>query len=627
MSFIFGGDTGMTWEQAQAKRKLAEELARANMATPRNVGEGLNALGRALAFRGINRRAGEAEDRLRGEANAAFDAIFGGGGFGGTTTSTSGPGAGPVPSVVRPEAADAYRAMNGGGTGDATLDLLRQFEGFRETPYWDVNAYRTGYGSDTITTADGRVVPVTPNSRVSREDAERDLLRRVQGEFAPSARAAVGPEVFDALSPDQQAALTSLAYNYGANAWGDDLSGVAAAVRSGDPAAAARAISALSGHNNGINASRRQREAAAFIGGGGQPAPTVSTHGRTPGNMALIQQLAQLSANPALDPGRRAIVGMLLKQNMAAMQPQSEAERLDLEMKRLELERMRNPQPEFRILTDAEEAELGLPTDGTYQSGADGRITAIGGGGTNVTVEGARTETEYDKARGKQLADAMAEIETQEAAALRAQSALDIMAQAASDPRFYSGAGAEMNLSLRRAAAAIGLGDPDSVASMEVFNAQAKQAALDVMGGSLGTGFSNADRDFVLDQVPNLGNTREGNMALIEVQRRLQARKVEVARMARQWEQENGTLAGFQGFLGEWSAQNPVFEPEFMQSAPNAPAAAPAAAPQTQAIPEADVQRAMQGIIQSPNFDYEAWVQMPLEAQKRVIARWLEQNP
>ena len=29
--------------------------------------------------------------------------------------------------------------------------IIAQFEGFRETPYWDVNAYRTGYGSDTIT--------------------------------------------------------------------------------------------------------------------------------------------------------------------------------------------------------------------------------------------------------------------------------------------------------------------------------------------------------------------------------------------------------------------------------------------------------------------------------------------
>ena len=35
------------------------------------------------------------------------------------------------------------------------FDLIKRFEGFRTTPYWDVNAYRTGYGSDTVTLADG----------------------------------------------------------------------------------------------------------------------------------------------------------------------------------------------------------------------------------------------------------------------------------------------------------------------------------------------------------------------------------------------------------------------------------------------------------------------------------------
>jgi hypothetical protein len=55
-----------------------------------------------------------------------------------------------------------------------------------------VNALRTGYGSDTVTLADGRVVPVTADTRVTREDAERDLARRVQTEFIPRAAQAVG---------------------------------------------------------------------------------------------------------------------------------------------------------------------------------------------------------------------------------------------------------------------------------------------------------------------------------------------------------------------------------------------------------------------------------------------------
>lgn len=147
---------------------------------------------------------------------------------------------------------------------DSILQVIRAHEGYRDTPYWDVNAYRIGYGSDTITTSDGRVVPVTQGMQVSRDDAERDLARRVGSEFMPSAARAVGADRFASLSPQQQASLVSLAYNYGAGAWDDSLSGVAQAVRSGDMIAVQRAIEGLAGHNGGINRNRRMDEASAF---------------------------------------------------------------------------------------------------------------------------------------------------------------------------------------------------------------------------------------------------------------------------------------------------------------------------------------------------------------------------
>ena len=74
-------------------------------------------------------------------------------------------------------------------SGDAvnkTKQLLRDSEGYRSEPYWDVNAWRIGYGSDTQTDAQGRVTRVTQNSRETREGAERDLQRRIRQEFMPS---------------------------------------------------------------------------------------------------------------------------------------------------------------------------------------------------------------------------------------------------------------------------------------------------------------------------------------------------------------------------------------------------------------------------------------------------------
>jgi len=149
---------------------------------------------------------------------------------------------------------------------EASAAFLRKKEGFRSETYYDVNAERTGFGSDTITRADGTVEKVVKGMVVSIEDANRDLLRRLRTEFMPAVAAAVGEERFNALTPQQQAALTSLAYNYGAGAFqqGESLAGVAAAVRSGSREGVVEAILARANDNEGVNRGRRLEEAALF---------------------------------------------------------------------------------------------------------------------------------------------------------------------------------------------------------------------------------------------------------------------------------------------------------------------------------------------------------------------------
>lgn len=143
----------------------------------------------------------------------------------------------------------------------ASAALLRQFEGFRATPYWDVNALRVGFGSDTVTLSDGTIQKVTQGMRVSVEDANRDLARRV-GEFQSVIRGQIGSSSFDAFNPAQQAALTSIAYNYGSLP--DRL---VAAIRSGNNDSIVTAIASLQNHNDGVNRDRRLAEASIFAGG------------------------------------------------------------------------------------------------------------------------------------------------------------------------------------------------------------------------------------------------------------------------------------------------------------------------------------------------------------------------
>jgi len=103
--------------------------------------------------------------------------------------------------------------------GQAT-ELLKKFEGLRLEPYWDVNNWRIGYGSSTITKADGTILKLSnnraskPNITITGEDADRDLKRRLSNEFIPKVLKQLGASA-DYWTDGTKAALTSICYNYG----------------------------------------------------------------------------------------------------------------------------------------------------------------------------------------------------------------------------------------------------------------------------------------------------------------------------------------------------------------------------------------------------------------------------
>lgn len=105
----------------------------------------------------------------------------------------------------------------------------------------------------------------------------------------------------------------------------------------------------------------------------GNPDPTMADIGGALGNEWVTS-----------DPGSSAIVQALLGQEMQQNDP---LRQLQLEKLGLEVEGMRNPQPEpgFTVLSAEDAAALGLP-EGAYQVGPDNKVYEIGGGGTNVNV-------------------------------------------------------------------------------------------------------------------------------------------------------------------------------------------------------------------------------------------------
>lgn len=193
-------------------------------------------------------------------------------------------------------------------------------------------------------------------------------------------------------------------------------------------------------------------------------------------------------------------------------------------------------------------------------------------GATNVNTNVNTGEKEYDKVLNKAEAERFIGYQKGGQAAQSALTSLDVLDNSMKDPNFYSGPGAErFALPVRQAQAAFG-GDPKAAASMETFRAVASKAALDTMGGSLGSGFSNADRDFVLNQVPNLANTPDGNKQLIDVSRKVRQREIEISKMARDYASKNkGRMdAGFDAVLQDYAEKNPLFKGTPGSSAPKA---------------------------------------------------------
>lgn len=203
---------------------------------------------------------------------------------------------------------DAHKIEQETDAANATpQQLLRNFEGYRGKAYWDVNAWRVGYGSDTVTREDGTIERVNRDTAINRDDAERDLGRRTQ-ETQLQIQNQIGQDAWNKLPARTQASLTSVAYNYG-----NLPASIAAAAKGGDAAEVAETIFARRFDNQGVNAKRRTQEAlfAKSVG-----AATDTSEGRLAQMLDKVPEAAQ-KAFPN-DEGSRAIYEDTLRQRVTS---------------------------------------------------------------------------------------------------------------------------------------------------------------------------------------------------------------------------------------------------------------------------------------------------------------------
>jgi hypothetical protein len=118
--FIYGGTTGETPETIARKREMAMALV-ANQGTPRDIGEGLNAIGDALLARRMYKGAGRAEEAGRASApKFGFDPVM----SALTRQSPAVSGGNRVMAALDPKAPASIEERMGGRPFDAVREAL-----------------------------------------------------------------------------------------------------------------------------------------------------------------------------------------------------------------------------------------------------------------------------------------------------------------------------------------------------------------------------------------------------------------------------------------------------------------------------------------------------------------------
>jgi len=141
-----------------------------------------------------------------------------------------------------------------------TANLIKKFEGFAKKAYWDVNAYRVGYGSDTLTLPDNTFRKVVKGDTTTEPLASLDLQRRIQNEFEPRVIKQLGKQYYDALPDTAKSSLLSLAYNYGSI----PKKAIIDAAKTGDVNKLAAAIVDSTKNDNKGTLQKRRKEEASY---------------------------------------------------------------------------------------------------------------------------------------------------------------------------------------------------------------------------------------------------------------------------------------------------------------------------------------------------------------------------
>jgi hypothetical protein len=550
--YIFGKGTPDTYESLRAKRKTAERLGVAAMRTPSNVGEGFASLGQAIAYRRMMNQADTGDAAGRAASDSAFAQIMAGmGGMGGSDPRISSSGtwdrAAPPPKPTDLPGMGAQPLSY--GSTSRTVDTPAGKRSVTGSPIPGMPQIGGGgldFGSATMTPQEMLIAgaeargldPIDVATAISYETgATMDPMisgpttqwGTHQGliQFGEPQAAEHGADFSDPNTAmrSQLNPTSGAVWSYLDKAGvqpGMGLDNIYSAINAGAPGR----FNASDANNGGAPGTVGDKvagmgdhrgKAAEWLGGTWTPSDnvTVSTQGAPQGGGASIPALMEAMSDPYASEAQRSVLGMMLQQQLTAMQPQSESERLDLLLKRAELDQIQNPVADpmeavkmEQALLDLEQDKAGPPPDAPptsvreYQFYAD---QAKAAGQPALSYEewdlrgkkAGASSTSVDLGGGsdKQIFDAMLVDRNMAQSSVSALTALN-EAEAAVDSGIVSGAGANTLLLGQKVAAAFGY-DPEEIVNTETFVSAMAPVVAATLKASAGTAnLSNADMEF-----------------------------------------------------------------------------------------------------------------------------------
>lgn len=435
--FLFGGNTGLSYQDLQRRRKELDARKRQTYA-PKNIGEGLTALGHAFRTRIESGALAEAEKAGQERGNSAlsaFQTILSGGGSAPSGTSISGnaPSGGGSDLSGNEIYSGFMDAVRSGGVENPYALAAIAATGKAESGFSAGNANRTWSDpsqSGQPGTAGGIMSWRAERLRnlgsyaATKGETLASMTPQTQGEFFLREN----PQLIEALngagSLEEAQSIINGAWKFA----GYNQPGGEAARRLGY---AQSLLPSFQSNGQPVQVASADPQQAFSLAAGQHPeqaspqqaaqltSPVPGTSRRAAGGPmnqrigSVDPRLFELLSSPDISPGQRSVMLLQLQRMMDMNKPMSPLQQVQLQKAQHELEQLRNPErtrakdaagrlryvddgalvfPEaevpdkgYQMLAPEQVQELGLP-EGAYQQSAAGRILQIGKPGTNLTV-------------------------------------------------------------------------------------------------------------------------------------------------------------------------------------------------------------------------------------------------